>query len=143
MSVSHLFQKSESAITLIASPSWVWMFGGDRIMSPTSSCLMVATSSAGSLWFPSSSCVVAPVRNVHAALWKGAVEAGSYHVVEANVILKGKGGSEAGGDGKVGAGDDLEELEGVLRLALFLFEKGLGWWAEKCQPRLRAWASSS
>lgn len=71
MSVSHLFQKSESAITLIASPSWVWMFGGDRIMRPTSSCLMVATSSAGSLWFPSSSCIVAYVRNVHAALGTG------------------------------------------------------------------------
>lgn len=55
MSVSHLFQKSESAITLIASPSWVWMFGGDIIMRPISSFLIVATSPAGNLWFPSSS----------------------------------------------------------------------------------------
>lgn len=56
-------------------------------------------------------------------LFVGAVKAEPYHIVEANVVLKGKCGGEAGGSGEVGPGNDLEELEGVLRLGLFLFEK--------------------
>lgn len=51
-----------------------------------------------------------------------------YHVVEANVVLEGERSGEAGGDGEVGACNDLEELEGVLRLLLFLFEERLGLW---------------
>jgi hypothetical protein len=54
-------------------------------------------------------------------LFGGVVGAVSYHIVESNVVLEGKGGGQAGGAGEVGAGNDLEELEGVLRLALFLF----------------------
>lgn len=50
--VSHLSQKSESAIKLIASPSCVWMVGGQAIMRPISSCLMVTTSSSGSKYLP-------------------------------------------------------------------------------------------
>lgn len=74
------------------------------------------------MWFPSSSCITASVRNVPTAL-EGIVEAEPYHIVEANVVLEGKGSGQAGGDGEVGAGNDLEELEGILRLALLLFEK--------------------
>lgn len=44
-----------------------------------------------------------------------------YHIVEANVVLESEGGGQAGGGCEVGAGNDLEELERVLRLALFLF----------------------
>lgn len=47
--VSHLSQKSESAMMLIASPSWLWMAGGQEIMRPISCCLIVVTSSRGSL----------------------------------------------------------------------------------------------
>ena len=45
VSVSQRSQKSESAIRLMASPSCVCIVGGDEIIRPTSSCLMVCTSS--------------------------------------------------------------------------------------------------
>ena len=54
--VSHLSQKSLSAMTLTASPSWNWILGGTAIIRPMSSALMALTSLWGSLCFPSSSC---------------------------------------------------------------------------------------
>lgn len=49
VSVSHLLQKSESAITLMASPSWVWTLGGHEIIRPMRRSLITWTSSSGSL----------------------------------------------------------------------------------------------
>ena len=43
--VSHRRQKSESAMTLMASPSCVWTLEGEAIMRPIRRSLMVATSS--------------------------------------------------------------------------------------------------
>jgi hypothetical protein len=48
-SVSQRVQKSESAITLIVSPSCVWILGGTEIISPMSSFLIVTISFSGSL----------------------------------------------------------------------------------------------
>lgn len=47
--VSHLLQKSESAMTLTASPSCVWTLGGELIMRPMRRSLIVVTSSCASL----------------------------------------------------------------------------------------------
>lgn len=43
--VSHLRQKSESAMTLMASPNCAWTLAGEAIMRPTRRSLMICTSS--------------------------------------------------------------------------------------------------
>jgi hypothetical protein len=47
--VSHLCQKSLSAMTLMDSPSWFWIAAGTDVINPMISCLMATTSDSGSL----------------------------------------------------------------------------------------------